>query len=757
MRLLVLLAVACTAMSAFAGTPPESASVDGRPRVFITTDLNIGKGDPDDGQSLAHLLWYLDCVDVRGIGIDRPDAGGVEAAHSIIDAYEKDFSTPGTRFKALGFAEPAAVRSWLCNDETTAVARLVSEAMKDGVGPLWLLGWGNLHTIGRALREHPEIATRVRLISIGTHTRDVTSGGDGRLPNWNAPGREEIFTAFPKLWWIEIDRAYNGMFEGAESTAMKNRMAVAGGALGAKIRDLIATVDWATNFRAGDTPSLLYLLDPLHDPDRPENPSWAGRFIRPFPEERPYFWTEPDGGLGWNYLTPPATWANAVKFGENATIPFLLERPGMYQAILERLELLYPDHPRVARPRVIVMTDGEVDDQSSFVRFLAFSSDYDIEGIIATHSVWQKDGHGLGWLNTAIDHYAEILPNLRRYRADFPEPAHLRSVLVEGDQNRLTLEKEPPFIDTPGSELITRSLLSDDPRPLQISIWGGSSTLAHALHKLRANLPPLEFARVAAKVRAYCVSFQDASGKWLAKNVPEARILEAGSWYQTWSYHPQAMQPFPEYLSRAWVEQHLRASPAALLANYPQAEISEGDTPAFLGLIENGLNLPDGWALGGWGGRFEQKPGAHWTDAPDAGSTHAALTRWTPATQNAFQTRAAWMSPARIAANQPPRVVVNGVPGYAPLVLFRKSGSRVTLSANGSLDPEGGTLSFRWSVYPQVHGSLAATLLPAEGSEWELTLPETDHAVLLPVLLEVADSGHPVLTSYRRVLIRVSP
>lgn len=28
------------------------------PRVFIFTDINIDAGDPDDRQSLIHLLWY---------------------------------------------------------------------------------------------------------------------------------------------------------------------------------------------------------------------------------------------------------------------------------------------------------------------------------------------------------------------------------------------------------------------------------------------------------------------------------------------------------------------------------------------------------------------------------------------------------------------------------------------------------------------------------------------------------------------------
>lgn len=33
------------------------------------------------------------------------------------------------------------------------------------------------------------------------------------------------------------------------------------------------------------------------------------------------------------------------------------------------------------KPRVIVTTDGEIDDQSSMIRFLMYSSDYDVESL----------------------------------------------------------------------------------------------------------------------------------------------------------------------------------------------------------------------------------------------------------------------------------------------------------------------------------------------------------------------------------------
>ena len=58
------------------------------------------------------------------------------------------------------------------------------------------------------------------------------------------------------------------------------------------------------------------------------------------------------------------------------------------------------------KPRVIVTTDGEIDDQSSMIRFLMYSSDYDVAGIVQVNGV-QKDGH------SKINGSNHKLPNMR--------------------------------------------------------------------------------------------------------------------------------------------------------------------------------------------------------------------------------------------------------------------------------------------------------------------------------------------------------
>lgn len=126
------------------------------------------------------------------------------------------------------------------------------------------------------------------------------------------------------------------------------------------------------------------------------------------------------------------------------------------------------------KPRVIVTTDGEIDDQSSMIRFLMYSSDYDVAGIVQVNGV-QKDGHSKDkWIESQIAKYAECLPNLRKHNPDYPDAEYLLSVLAVGNENREDLHKLPPLLsDSEGAQLIIRTLLDSDPRPVHILAWGG--------------------------------------------------------------------------------------------------------------------------------------------------------------------------------------------------------------------------------------------------------------------------------------------
>src|SRR6476660_5645273 len=66
------------------------------------------------------------------------------------------------------------------------------------------------------------------------------------------------------------------------------------------------------------------------------------------------------------------------------------------------------------RPRVIVISDigNEPDDQMSLIRFLLYSNEFEVEGLIAATSTWQKSVTHPETMHTLIDAYAQVRPNL---------------------------------------------------------------------------------------------------------------------------------------------------------------------------------------------------------------------------------------------------------------------------------------------------------------------------------------------------------
>ena len=53
------------------------------------------------------------------------------------------------------------------------------------------------------------------------------------------------------------------------------------------------------------------------------------------------------------------------------------------------------------KPRTIVTTDGEVDDQDSFVRLLLYANEFDLIGLVYSSSQWHYKGDGKGTLYTS--------------------------------------------------------------------------------------------------------------------------------------------------------------------------------------------------------------------------------------------------------------------------------------------------------------------------------------------------------------------
>jgi hypothetical protein len=319
-------------------------------RVFVFTDINIDKGDPDDRQSLVHLLWYADELMIEGIVPDRWYAGGLEACNLVLEAYSNDFNEFSLAEKR--YPKPSDIENTFAVDLDDAMIRF-REAASNTASPLYVLIWGNMVNFGEALRQNPELAGNIRVITIGTdlmkeeHIEFLPENWEKTDQpctqyNWNGFGRNQLYNdnRFKDMWWLEINWTYEGMFSGNEPAEMLEKLSVFG-SLGQHLKEVVRKEAWAQYFRVGDTPSVLYVIDPDNNLDDPTWGSWAGKFTKPFPDERPSYYADYNGPVEWDYANPCDTWRNHVDMADHAKSTLEKVRPGMYSALLEKLNAVY--------------------------------------------------------------------------------------------------------------------------------------------------------------------------------------------------------------------------------------------------------------------------------------------------------------------------------------------------------------------------------------------------------------------------------
>lgn len=419
------------------------------------------------------------------------------------------------------------------------------------------------------------------------------------------------------------------------------------------------------------------------------------------------------------------------------------------------------------KPRVIATTDGEIDDHSSMIRFLLYASDYDVAGIVEVNSRFQKNGHSKEpWLEKQLDAYEQVLPNLRKHNPDYPSADSLRSVCRVGNENIKDLWVAPPEMetkDTPGEKLIIDTLLDNDPRPVHVMSWGGANTTASALWKLKTAYPKEKFEYAASRIRIYCIWYQDGGGGWIQTNIPQAHINEAYRWDNVWDYesydharkqgqlsaNPPEIQ---ELMKPAWVNENVNTGHGPLGALTPQKYISEGDTPSFLHLVNNGLAAHLDYTLGGWGGRsaFDDPDFPnHITDKTltDDGNRNKMYWRWVPAAQNDFVARMDWCVKEFKDANHPPVAKVKGA-----LMRNLKAGETVKLAATAT-DPDGHQLTYKWWQYADADSAKATVSIANSASLDNASfVAPNEPGKQVHLILEVTDNGTPPLVGYQRII-----
>ena len=129
--------------------------------------------------------------------------------------------------------------------------------------------------------------------------------------------------------------------------------------------------------------------------------------------------------------------------------------------------------PVTEKPRIIVLTDieNEPDDAESMVRFLTYSNQFDVEGIIATTSVWLRNKTAEWRIHEILEAYKEVQPKLLEHEPGYPSFDELRSRTKVGIP-KYGMKGVGEGQDSEGSDWIIQALKKEDPRPLWVLAWG---------------------------------------------------------------------------------------------------------------------------------------------------------------------------------------------------------------------------------------------------------------------------------------------
>lgn len=245
-----------------------------KPRILVSSD--IGGTDPDDFQSMIHLMMYSDLFQIEGLVSSPYGDGRKKHFLDMIDLYEKDFPKLTTHNKNL--AKPNDLRK-VCkqgtipsapfkgyNTATEGSEWIIKCAKLKSNQPLWVLVWGGLEDLAQALHDAPEIGKNIKVYWIG-----------GPNKKWSINAYSYIAKNHPNLWMIEANATYRGWIIDSEAPKEISSENYYGnyiqgrGAMGKAFKNY-----YNGNVKMGDTPSLAYLMK--GDPNNPLTDSWGGSF-----------------------------------------------------------------------------------------------------------------------------------------------------------------------------------------------------------------------------------------------------------------------------------------------------------------------------------------------------------------------------------------------------------------------------------------------------------------------------------------------
>ncbi|WP_245189380.1 DUF1593 domain-containing protein [Lunatimonas salinarum] len=420
------------------------------------------------------------------------------------------------------------------------------------------------------------------------------------------------------------------------------------------------------------------------------------------------------------------------------------------------------------KPQVFLLTDigGDTDDEQSLTRFLYYADQLDIKALCATSRL----GHGQDTkpelIRAHVQAYREVYPNLRLHSQEYPSPDYLESIIKDGRGNQ---QQVGEGFDSEASDYLIQ-VVDESTDLVHIPVWGGLRELAQALWKVKNTRSESELAAFCEKLLVHAIGDQDGHRQWILQHFKQLPFIANGFAWQgstgireLSAFRGMYMTGDISMQDGDWVRANIHGngplSDRYQLHGHGTNGMKEGDSPSFLGLIANGLNVPEKPEWGGWGGRYRQITQRLFIDAPDfmGGKLNERHTvaRWRMAFQRDFAARVQWATESVENCNHPPQVVVNGVAGTLPIFIQARPGEMIDMDASASTDPDGHALDFRWFVYEEIYKPAMPVpfQMEANAQKVRFAFPDMSEGEELHLILEVTDRGTPAITRYRRMVL----
>ncbi|KAK8071375.1 cellulose-binding protein [Apiospora hydei] len=276
------------------------------------TDVVGSDVEPDDMQSLVHLLAVVDTFQIDGIvavtGWNLDGSTEMHRIFDVIDAYEQDLPNLMNRSGQTAFLDdetdqfigywpsPDYLRRVVAEGQTTRGmggvgdgkatngSRLVTSVIDRADQydrPVWISFWGSGNTLAQALwdvkktRSSEEVDTflsRVRVYTITDQDRPFYPNDDyTEVPITSQTWMRKTFGS--KLFYIWSETAWRYLGQQARDRWSQYQTGVQGkGALGSLYPDYKYTVE-------GDTSSWVYAWPGVSDPEDPTQWGFGGRFV----------------------------------------------------------------------------------------------------------------------------------------------------------------------------------------------------------------------------------------------------------------------------------------------------------------------------------------------------------------------------------------------------------------------------------------------------------------------------------------------